>query len=70
MHGSWGNTSSAPRRALVLNFFAHGTKLYMEGSLMKGMPAVSMGQPLGGRFHPVVFETSRVDMSELPVASV
>lgn len=70
VHGSWGNKSSAPRRALVLNYFAHGTRSYMDGSLMAGMPAVASGQMLGGRFHPVVFDTSRCDMSALPVAGV
>mmetsp|Transcript_15482 Transcript_15482/g.39963 ORF Transcript_15482/g.39963 Transcript_15482/m.39963 type:complete len:347 (+) Transcript_15482:40-1080(+) len=70
VHGSWGNTSTAPRRALVLNFFAHGTRSLMDGALMQGMPAVKTGDILSGRFHPVVFDTTRVDMSALPVASV
>ena len=70
VHGSWGNTSSKPRRALVLNYFAHGTRSYMEGSLMKGLPHVSKGQTLGGKFHPLVFNTTRLDMSTLPVAGV
>tara|TARA_B100000795_G_C22474851_1_gene314392 strand:+ start:141 stop:269 length:129 start_codon:yes stop_codon:yes gene_type:complete len=42
----------------------------MEGSLMQGLPAVSKGQTLGGKFHPVVFDTTRLDMSALPVAGV
>ena len=43
VHGSWGNRSDRPRRALVLNFFAHGTRALMDGELMKGMPAVRAG---------------------------
>ena len=70
VHGSWGNTSGRPRRSLVLNYFAHGTRSLMDGELMKGLPSVRAGEMLGGKFHPVVFDTRRVDMSSLPVASV
>jgi hypothetical protein len=52
-----------------LNYFAHGTRALMDGSLMKGMPSVTHGQQLGGKFHPCVFDTRRVDMAALPVAS-
>lgn len=68
VHGSWGNRSTTPRRAIVLNFFAHGTRSYMEGHLMKGLPAVGYNEALVGQFHPVVFDTTRVDMTTLPVA--
>ena len=61
---------SAPRRALVLNYFAHGTRSRMDGCLMKGLPAVVDGQALGGKFHPIVFDTRRLDMASLPVAAV
>ena len=70
VHGSWGNASQAPRRALVLNYFAHGTRARMAGTLLKGLPAASENELLVGRFHPVVFDTRRVDMAQLPVASV
>ena len=70
VHGSFGNKSAAPRRALVLNFFAHGTRSRMDGTLMKGLPPVAQDEQLGGKFHPVVFDTQRCDMSSLPVASV
>ena len=70
VHGSFGNRSDKPRRALVLNFFADGTKALMDGTLLKGAPAVAKGEPLQGKFHPLVFDASRVDMASLPVASV
>ena len=70
VHGSWGNRSAASRRALVLNYFAHGTRSLMDGALLAGLPAVADGQMLGGEFHPVVFDTRRLDMSTLPTASV
>lgn len=70
VHGSWGNRSALPRRALVLNFFAHGTRTNMDGTLMKGLPEVQAGEVLRGAFHPVVFDTTRLDMSELAVAGV
>jgi len=70
VHGSWGNRSLKPRRALVLNYFAHGTRSLMNGTLMKGLPKVKAGEILQGNFHPVVFDTSRLDMSQLPVSSV
>ena len=55
---------------VVLNFFAHGTRSHMDGSLMKGLPAVAKGEALAGKFHPVVFDTRRCDVSTLPVATV
>ena len=68
VHGSWGNMSAKPRRAVVLNFFAHGTRSYMDGQLMQGLPTVSSGQSLGGNFHQVVFDTTRLDMASVAVA--
>lgn len=50
--------------------FAHGTRSYMDGYLMKGLPQVAKGELLGGKFHPVVFDTTRLDMTKLPVAGV
>mmetsp|Transcript_70447 Transcript_70447/g.194788 ORF Transcript_70447/g.194788 Transcript_70447/m.194788 type:complete len:366 (+) Transcript_70447:52-1149(+) len=70
VHGSWGNKSDKPRRALVLNYFAHGTRTYMDGFLMKGLPVVKKGETLQGNFHPVVFDTTRLNMSSLAVAAV
>ena len=70
VHGSWGNRSAAPRRALVINFFAHGTKSLMDGALLKGLPEVATGDVLGGAFHPVVFDARRADLAALPVATV
>ena len=44
---------------------------YVEaGTLLKGQPAVEQGDVLRGKWHPVVFDTSRVEMASLPVASV
>ena len=42
----------------------------MEGALMAGMPPVAKGQVLDGKFHPLVFDTTRLNMGELPVAGV
>ena len=70
VHGSFGNRSDQPRRARVLNCFADGTKALMDGTLLKGAPAVAKGETLGGKFHPLVFDASRVDMASLPVARV
>jgi ectoine hydroxylase-related dioxygenase (phytanoyl-CoA dioxygenase family) len=70
VHGSWGNRSDRPRRSLVLNYFAHGTRALMDGELLKGAPAVRSGEVLEGLFHPVVFDTRRIDVASLPVSSV
>lgn len=70
VHGSWGNRSAQPRRALVLNYFAHGTRSTFTGELLKGGTTVREGDVLGGQFHPVVFDTRRVDVTKLAVASV
>ena len=57
VHGSFGNRSDKPRRALVLNFFADGTKALMDGTLLKGAPAVAKGQT----FHSCVGRNSHLD---------
>ena len=72
VHGSWGNHSQAPRRALVLNFFADGVMSLMDGSLMKGLPRVAKGEVLGGRFHPMIFDASHHSgvMGSLPLSPI
>lgn len=54
VHGSFENNSERPRRAFVLNTFAHGTRSDTDEPLLKGVPATSKGNTLGGRFFPLL----------------
>lgn len=55
IHGSRGNRSDRPRRAIVLNYMADGTRV-IDGSapLLKGVPPIAAGQLLSGEFFPLV----------------
>jgi len=55
IHGSFENRSERPRRATVINAFRDGTYSASEEPLLTGVPAVPKGQPLGGRFFPLLW---------------
>jgi ectoine hydroxylase-related dioxygenase (phytanoyl-CoA dioxygenase family) len=54
VHGSYANTSDAPRRATVVNLFNHGTRSNTDAPLLEGLPAIAAGQLLEGTFFPVL----------------
>ncbi|CAF1168503.1 unnamed protein product [Rotaria magnacalcarata] len=56
VHGSYGNHTALPRRSAVLNYFAEGTCSNTDESLLLGIPVVPRGQPIQGRFFPIVFD--------------
>jgi len=56
LHGSYANRSDRPRRAIVLNVFLDGTLSDQDEPLLEGVDAVPAGQPMGGRFHPLLRE--------------
>lgn len=64
IHGSFGNKSERPRRATVINVLRDGVESASEGPLLEGVPAIPIGQPLGGQFFPLLFDQSALRYSE------
>lgn len=60
LHGSYANETDIPRRAAVVNFFRDGTLSASDEPLLAGVPPIPAGQPMGGRFFPLVFDPARV----------
>ena len=55
VHGSGGNETNGPRRAIVLNFMAPDTRAVVGGEpLLSGTPAFEEGAVVDGPFHPLV----------------
>ena len=54
MHGSYENRTDRPRRATVINAFRDGVKSDLSQPLLKGVDVVPAGQPMGGRFFPLL----------------
>ncbi|WP_149303283.1 phytanoyl-CoA dioxygenase family protein [Pareuzebyella sediminis] len=56
VHGSYENKSEMSRRAFVLNVFADGTVSNTDEQLLAGVPPISKGEKMGGKFFPLLFE--------------
>ena len=54
VHGSYENKSNRSRRAFVLNVFADGTISDTDEELLKGVPVISKGVKMEGRFFPLL----------------
>ena len=54
VHGSEANRTDRPRRAVVLNVVRDGVRSQSDASLLQGVPPIPSGQPLGGRFFPLL----------------
>jgi ectoine hydroxylase-related dioxygenase (phytanoyl-CoA dioxygenase family) len=54
VHGSYENRSERPRRAFVLNVFADGTQSNTDEQLLTGVPVISRGRKMEGRFFPLL----------------
>ena len=55
IHGSYENKSSVRRRAFVLNVFADGTTSNTDAILLKGVPPITKGEKIQGKFFPLLF---------------
>lgn len=56
VHGSFENKTDRPRRALVLNAIRDGVCSASETELLKGVPAIPVGQPMSGQFFPLLYD--------------
>jgi hypothetical protein len=54
VHGSFENRTVNPRRALVLNVVKNGVCSDSDTPLLHGTDVVPKGQPLGGKFYPLL----------------
>lgn len=59
LHGSYENRSDRPRRAIVINLFRDGVTSDQDQPLLTGTAAIACGEPMGGQFHPLLFDASR-----------
>jgi ectoine hydroxylase-related dioxygenase (phytanoyl-CoA dioxygenase family) len=56
VHGSRENRTDRPRRATVINVVRDGVRSDSDQPLLAGVPVVPAGQPLGGRFFPLLYD--------------
>jgi len=55
VHGSYENRSNRPRRALVINVFADGTRSDTDEEILSGVPVIKKGEKMQGPFFPLLF---------------
>ena len=56
VHGSFGNKTDRPRRAVVINVFADGVISASDKPPLHGVPAIPVDQKMAGQFFPLLFE--------------
>lgn len=59
VHGSFANNTDYPRRAVVLNVVRDGVCSATDEPLLAGVDPIPAGQPLAGRFHPLLTQGGR-----------
>jgi hypothetical protein len=62
VHGSFDNRSDRPRRATVINVFRDGVVSQSDRSLLKGVPVIPPGEPVAGRFFPLLLDPADVGL--------
>lgn len=60
VHGSYQNKSNRPRKAFVLNVFADGTVSDTNDELLGGVPPITKGQKMQGKFFPLLYSKQSV----------
>lgn len=55
VHGSFGNQTEHPRRALVLNVMRDGVQSHTNDELLPGVPVIPSGQEMAGQFFPLLY---------------
>lgn len=58
VHGSYENRTERPRRAMVINVIRDGVKSARDETLLEGVPAIPAGEPMDGRFFPLLYDPS------------
>ena len=56
VHGSFENRTERPRRATVINAVRDGVCSSVDEPLLTGADTIPAGEPLGGRFYPLLHE--------------
>jgi ectoine hydroxylase-related dioxygenase (phytanoyl-CoA dioxygenase family) len=56
IHGSYENLSESPRRSAVINVFRDGVRSASNDALLAGVPPISAGEKMEGRFFPLLFD--------------
>ena len=69
IHGSRENHSDRPRRAVVLNAVRDGVCSDSDEPLLKGTPPLGIGQPMSGRFFPLLYSPGKRDVPRTPQGS-
>jgi ectoine hydroxylase-related dioxygenase (phytanoyl-CoA dioxygenase family) len=64
IHGSFENRTTQPRRATVINAMRDGVRSASDEPLLNGVPAVSAGEPMSGRFFPLLSVFTESQRSE------
>ena len=55
VHGSYENRTDRPRRATIINAFRDGVRSASSDELLKGVPAIPVGEQMQGQFFPLLF---------------
>src|SRR2546421_430988 len=55
VHGSHANHSDRSRRATVINVMKDGVRSASNEPLLQGVPAISAGEKVEGRFFPLLY---------------
>ncbi len=61
VHGSFENRTDRPRRATVINVVRDGVVSASDEPLLEGTDAIPRGQPLAGRFYPLLYDPGGKD---------
>ncbi len=56
IHGSYENRTEHPRRATVINVFRDGVMSASNQPPLEGVPPIPAGEPMRGRFFPMLFD--------------
>ena len=64
IHGSYENRTPYPRRATVINVFRDGVRSASDAPPLEGVPPIPSGEPMGGRFFPLLFDPGLVEGSD------